>query len=89
MQKQEKKRNTPKQLKKLQNVLIFVRINPRRIRDRRTETKLNYEKRLKSILMMTRNYKVVIRKSMVICNIIIISISLRLQMKQQMFFDHA
>ena len=70
MQKQKKKRTTPKQLKKLQNVHIFVRINPRRIRERRRETKLNYEKRLKSILMMTRNYKVVIRKPMVISIII-------------------
>ena len=70
MQKQEKKRATPKQLKKLQKVLIFVRINPRRLRERRRETKLNYEKRLKSILMMTRNYKVVIRKPMVISIII-------------------
>ena len=66
MQKQEKKRTTPKQLKKLQKVLIFVRINPRRIRKRRRETKPNYEKRLKSILMMTRNYKVVIRNPMII-----------------------
>ena len=70
MQKQEKKRTTPKQLKKLQNVLVFVRINPRRIRERRRETKVNYEKQLKSILMMTRNYKVVIRKPMVISIII-------------------
>ena len=70
MQKQEKKRTTPKQLKKLQKVFIFVRINPRRIRERRRETKLNYEKRLKSIIMMTRNYKVVIRKPMVISIII-------------------
>ena len=70
MQKQEKKRTTPKQLKKLHNVLIFVRINPRRIRERRRETKLNYDKRLKSILKMTRNYKVVIRKPMVISIII-------------------
>ena len=51
-------------------MLIFVRINPRRIRERRRETKLNYEKRLKSILMMTRNYKVVIRKPMLISIII-------------------